>query len=146
MGFENVEFKLGDIEKMPLKDESIDVVVSNCVLNLVPDKNLAFKEIYRVLNSGGHFCVSDIVIKGELPENLKRSAELYAGCVSGAVEKWEYLRIIKNAGFRNIEVHTSREIDLPDELLKEYLDEDEYTRVKDSELGMYSITVSAFKD
>jgi ubiquinone/menaquinone biosynthesis C-methylase UbiE len=145
MGFDNVEFKLGDIEKMPLESDSIDVVVSNCVLNLVPDKNLAFNEIYRVLKSGGHFCVSDIVTRGQLPEDIRRSAEFYVGCVSGAVEKEEYLNIIENAGFKNVEVHISKEINLPDEMLKEFLDEEKLAHVKKSDLGIYSITVSAYK-
>jgi ubiquinone/menaquinone biosynthesis C-methylase UbiE len=146
MDYANVEFKLGDIEKIPLEGNSIDVVVSNCVLNLVPDKELAFREIFRVLKSGGHFCVSDIVIKGELPEDVRRSAELYAGCVSGAVEKSEYLNIIKNAGFKDVQVHTSKEIDLPDELLKKYLDEENLALLRESGLGIYSITVSGYKN
>jgi ubiquinone/menaquinone biosynthesis C-methylase UbiE len=145
MGFDNVEFKLGDIENMPLESGSFDVIVSNCVLNLVPDKNLAFKEIYRVLRSGGHFCVSDIVTSGELPEDIRRSAELYVGCVSGAVEKEEYLSIIENAGFNNIEVHISKEIDLPDDFLKEYLSDEKIALIRERNIGIYSITVSAYK-
>jgi ubiquinone/menaquinone biosynthesis C-methylase UbiE len=145
MGFENVEFKLGDIENMPLETDSIDVVVSNCVLNLVPDKRQAFEEVFRVLKPGGHFCVSDIVTKGELPEDIRRSAELYAGCVSGAVEKEEYLKIIERSGFGNVNVHVQKEINLPDELLKEFLDDEKYALVKKSDMGIYSITVSAYK-
>jgi ubiquinone/menaquinone biosynthesis C-methylase UbiE len=145
MGYDNVEFKLGDIENMPIDSDSVDVVVSNCVLNLVPDKNLAFNEIFRVLKSGGHFCVSDIVTKGELPDDIRRSAELYVGCVSGAVEKEEYLRIIENAGFTQVNVHISKEIQLPDEMLKEYLGEEQLAVVKKSDIGIFSITVSAYK-
>lgn len=146
LGFENVEFKLGDIEKMPLENDTIDVIVSNCVLNLVPDKEKAFKEIYRVLKDGGHFCVSDIVIKGELPEEVRRSAELYVGCVSGAINKDEYLKIIEHTGFRDVVIHTSKEINLPDSILKEFLDENKFNLVKKSGLGISSITVSGYKN
>ena len=145
MGFKNVEFKLGDIENMPLESDSIDVIVSNCVLNLVPDKNLAFKEMYRVTKSGGHFCVSDIVIEGELPDEIRQSAELYAGCVSGALEKSEYLKTIVDAGFEDVVVHVSKKIDLPDDFLREYLDEEKLMLLRKSELGIYSITVSGYK-
>ena len=95
LGYDNVEFKFGDIEAMPFENDLADVVVSNCVLNLVPDKHKAFSEIYRVLKPGAHFCVSDIVLKGELPAGVKKSAEMYAGCVAGALQQDEYLRIIK---------------------------------------------------
>jgi ubiquinone/menaquinone biosynthesis C-methylase UbiE len=145
LGFGNVEFKFGDIENMPIEKDSVNVVVSNCVLNLVPDKIKAFQEIYRVLKPGGHFCVSDIVIKGDLPESLRHSAELYVGCVSGAIKKEEYLKIIENTGFKDLDLHTAKEIDLPDELLKEYLDDEKISLLKESDFGIYSITVSAFK-
>src|SRR5690606_25822648 len=98
IGVGNVEFKLGEIENIPLNDNSADVVISNCVLNLVPDKRTAFNEINRILKPGAHFCVSDIVIKGSLSPEFKKSAELYAGCVSGAVSQDEYLKIISDAG------------------------------------------------
>lgn len=145
MGFENVEFRLGDIEKLPVESDSVDVVVSNCVLNLVPDKSKSFDEIYRILKPGGHLCISDIVTKGELPDEIRRSAELYVGCVSGAVENDEYLKIIERSGFRNVDVHKLKDINLPDELLKEHLNDQEFTTVKNSELGIYSLTVSAYK-
>jgi ubiquinone/menaquinone biosynthesis C-methylase UbiE len=145
LGFENVEFRLGDIENMPVETDSVDVVVSNCVLNLVPDKTKAFKEIYRILKPGGHFCVSDIVTKGELPDEIRRSAELYAGCVSGAVDNDEYLNIIEKSGFGNVEVHKHKEINLPDQLLKEFLADQEFQMVKNSDIGIHSITVSGYK-
>ena len=87
MAYSNVEFVKGDIEDIPLPENSYDVVISNCVLNLVPDKQKAFAEIMRVLKPGGHFCVSDIVLKGELPDDMREAASLYAGCVSGALQK-----------------------------------------------------------
>jgi len=146
MGFENVEFKLGDIEELPLDDEMSNVVVSNCVLNLVPDKEKAFSEIYRVLKSGGHFCISDVVIEGEIPSILKESAEMYAGCVSGALPREEYLDIITSAGFKNVEVKKSREIVIPHDVLNTYLDENQYEKYVQSDLGIYSITVVATKN
>lgn len=146
LGFNNVEFKLGEIENMPLERNSVDVVVSNCVLNLVPDKNTAFKEIYRVLKPGGHFCVSDIVTMGDLPEDIRQSAELYVGCVSGAVKKEEYLEVIEKNGFRDLKVHVSKEIPLPDEMLREFLNHEQFAMVKNSDIGIISITVSGYKN
>lgn len=141
LGFNNVEFRLGDIESMPVGGNSIDVVVSNCVLNLVPDKKKAFCETFRVLKSGGHFSVSDVVLKGELPENLKNQAEMYAGCVSGAIQKDEYLNIIEQTGFKNVKVQKEKEIKLPDGILNQYLSADEIADFKNGEIGIYSITV-----
>lgn len=145
LGYKNVEFKLGDIEEMPLEDNSVDVVISNCVLNLVPDKNKAFAEIFRVLKPGAHFCVSDVVMLGSWNRELKESAELYAGCVSGALDKEEYLSVIKNAGFKNIEIKKSKSIPLPDELLKSYLDEKGMEEYRRKIQGIFSITVVAYK-
>jgi len=145
LGFENVEFKLGDIENLPLDDEMCDVVVSNCVLNLVPDKEIAFNEIQRILKPGAHFCVSDIVLEGHIPPELKKSAEMYAGCVSGALQKNEYLDIIKEVGFINIEVKKSREIVLPQNLIQSFMDDAQYEIYNKSNMGIYSITVVATK-
>lgn len=145
LGFKNVEFKLGDIEIIPLDNSLADVVVSNCVLNLVPDKRKAFAEIYRITKPGGHFCVSDIVIKGELPANLKKSAEMYAGCVAGAVQQDEYLEIIKETGFVNTTINKTKVIDLPDEILKQYLSDDEIKSFKENNVGILSITVTSYK-
>ncbi len=146
LGFNNVDFKLGDIENLPLENDMSDVVVSNCVLNLVPDKEKAFNEIYRILKPGAHFCVSDIVLEGEIPAGLKKSAEMYAGCVSGALQKEEYLNIINKSGFKNIEVKKSREIVLPENLLKTFLDDTQLENYRNSGLGIYSITVYATKN
>ena len=143
LNYKNVEFVLGDIEKMPFKDNLFDVVISNCVLNLVPDKTKAFSEIFRVLKTGGHFSVSDVVIKGVLSEKMKKDAEMYAGCVSGASEMTEYLKIIENSGFLNVKVHKQKEIKLPDSLLSEYNDSNELNSYHNGDTGIFSITVSA---
>jgi SAM-dependent methyltransferase len=145
LGYKNVQFRFGDIEDMPIANNLADVVVSNCVLNLVPDKQKAFSEIYRVLKPGAHFCVSDIVIKGELHPELKKSAEMYAGCVAGAVQQDEYLNIIKEAGFVNVEIKKTKTISLPDEILLQYLSENQLQNYKTKEAGIFSITVNATK-
>ncbi len=145
LGYTNVEFRFGDIEDLPLADNLADVVVSNCVLNLVPDKQKAFSEIYRTLKPGAHFCVSDIVVKGELPPELKKSAEMYAGCVAGAIQQEDYLAIIKEAGFINTEIKKTKVIELPDEVLLQYQDKDQLQSYKSSGVGIFSITVVAEK-
>ena len=145
LGYKNVFFIKGDIENMPMPSNSYDVALSNCVLNLVPDKNKAFFEIYRVLKPEGHFCVSDVVIKGSLPEKLRKDAEMYVGCVSGAIELDEYLSLIKQNGFKNIQMHKQKEISLPDELLTKYLTSDELDLFRNGTVGIYSITVSGYK-
>jgi SAM-dependent methyltransferase len=145
LNFTNVEFRPGDIENMPLAGNSADVVVSNCVLNLVPDKKLAFAETFRVLKKGGHFSVSDIVLVGDLPEGLQKNAEMYAGCVSGAIQKDEYVKIIKEAGFTNITLQKEKRISLPDEILKEYLTPEAMADFKTGSTGIFSITVYAEK-
>lgn len=145
LNFTNVEFRQGDIENMPLAGNSADVVVSNCVLNLVPNKKIAFEETFRVLKKGGHFSVSDIVLVGDLPEGLQKSAEMYAGCVSGAIQKMEYLSIIKEAGFNKIDIQKEKRISLPDEILKGYLSPKEMEDFKTGNTGIFSITVYAEK-
>lgn len=145
LNYSNVEFRQGDIENIPLAGNIADVVVSNCVLNLVPDKAQAFAETFRILKKGGHFSVSDIVLVGELPEGLQKSAEMYAGCVSGAIQKEDYLAIIKNAGFDHITIQKEKRITLPDEILKDYLPADQISEFKTGETGIFSITVYAGK-
>lgn len=145
LGYKNVEFRQGDIENLPLAGGIADVVVSNCVLNLVPDKKRAFAETFRILKTGGHFSVSDIVLVGKLPLGLQKSAELYAGCVSGAIQKEEYLGIIKEAGFENIQVQKEKRITLPDEILNQYLTAAEMEEFKTGSTGIFSITVYAEK-
>ena len=145
LGYKNVEFKLGEIEQMPFENNLADVVVSNCVLNLVPDKKKAFSEIYQVLKPGAHFCVSDIVIKGELNPELRKSAAMYAGCVSGALQQEEYLNTILQSGFKNVEIKKTKRIDLPDDLLKNYLDDEGIKSYKENVKGIFSITVVGYK-
>jgi SAM-dependent methyltransferase len=145
LNYKNVEFRQGDIENMPLAGNIADVVVSNCVLNLVPNKKQAFAETFRVLKKGGHFSVSDIVLVGQLPEGLQKSAEMYAGCVSGAIQKEDYLDTIKQAGFGDIKVQKEKRINLPDEILGDYLSEGEIEEFKEGKSGIFSITVYAEK-
>lgn len=145
LGFDNVKFIKGDIETMPLEDSQFDVIVSNCVLNLVPNKTKAFAEIHRVLKPNGHFCVSDVVLKGKLPEKLQKDAEMYAGCVSGAIELSEYIGIIEKQGFGSIKIHKQKEIEIPTEILQEYLTESEIKQFKTNEIGVFSVTISANK-
>ncbi len=146
VGFENIEFKLGEIENMPIEDNSTDVVVSNCVLNLVPDKQKAFNEIYRILKPGAHFCVSDIVLDGELPDGLKNAAAMYAGCVSGALQKEDYISAIKNAGFTDVDIKKSKTIELPENILKKYLSDEGIKLYHENVQGIYSITVVGNKN
>lgn len=145
LGFTNVSFRLGDIESMPLTANKADVVISNCVLNLVPDKRKAFSEIYRVLKPGGHLSVSDVVVKGQLPTEIREAAELYAGCVSGAIEMDEYLNIMASACLTNIRVQKEKQVNVPDEILSDYLDAQSLDAFKKSGTGIYSITVYAEK-
>ncbi len=145
LGFTNVEFRLGEIEDLPLAANRVDVVVSNCVLNLVPHKEQAFKETYRVLKPKGHFSISDVVLEGKLPAGLQKAAEMYAGCVSGAIQQEEYLGIIAQTGFTNVQVQKKRLITLPDEVLANYLSAEELATYKASGTGIYSITVYAEK-
>jgi arsenite methyltransferase len=145
LGFNNVEFRLGDIEQMPITANVADVIVSNCVLNLVPNKPAVFKEIYRVLKPGGHFSISDIVLEGELPEKWKAVAELYAGCVSGAIQKADYLGMISNTGFVNQTIQKEKTIRIPKEILAEYLTESEIAEYESGSVNIKSITVYAEK-
>lgn len=145
LGFTNVEFRLGDIENMPVDADTADVVVSNCVMNLVPDKQKAFAETFRIMKPGGHFSISDIVLKGTLPENIRNAAIMYAGCVSGAQQKEEYLRTISDAGFVNVTVQKEREINIPDELLVKYISLEEALAYRKSGGGIFSINVYAEK-
>jgi len=145
LGFQNVEFRQGDIENIPMTTNFADVVVSNCVMNLVPDKPKAFAEVYRILKPTGHFSISDIVLAGELPEKIKNAAEMYAGCVASAIQKEDYLNIIKNSGFKNILLQKEKPIIIPDDILKDYLNETEIEQYKNSDTRIYSITVYAEK-
>ncbi len=144
-GFNNVEFRQGDIEKMPVTANTADVIVSNCVLNLVPNKDAVIKEIYRVLKPGGHFSISDIVLEGELPKQIKEAAEMYAGCVAGAIQKQVYLELIEANGFKSITVQKDKAIVIPDDILGQYLSAEQLETFKQSGTGIRSITVYAEK-
>ena len=140
-GFNNVEFREGDIEKMPITSNAADVIVSNCVLNLVPDKDAVMKEIFRVLKPGGHFSISDIVLEGVLPQTIKDAAEMYAGCVSGAIQKRVYLELIEHNGFINISIQKEKKIIIPDDILINYMSDTEIVAFNESGTGIFSITV-----
>ncbi len=145
LGFNNVEFRQGDIEKMPVSSNAADVVVSNCVLNLVPNKDKVFKEIFRVLKPGGHFSISDVVLVGKLPDKLKNAAEMYAGCVSGAIQKETYLELIEINGFKNMGIQKEKPIIIPDDILQNYLTAEELQAFKLGNTGIFSISVYAEK-
>lgn len=144
-GFNNVEFRQGDIENMPVSANTADVIVSNCVLNLVPDKNAVIKEIYRVLKPGGHFSISDIVLDGELPVEIREAAEMYAGCVAGAIQKQVYLELVEVNGFKNITVQKDKTIVIPDDILNQYLSPQQISDFRKSGTSIRSITVYAEK-
>ena len=141
LGFSNVDFRLGEIEDLPVDEGSTDVVISNCVLNLVPNKEKSFSEIHRILKTGGHFCISDIVLVGNLPDGLKKSAEMYAGCVAGALQQDEYIGIINNTGFRNVEIKLTKTVTIPNDILIKYLSEEQLVQYNKSGIGIFSITV-----
>ncbi|HLW33248.1 MAG TPA: arsenite methyltransferase [Aequorivita sp.] len=145
LNLNNVEFRVGDIENMPVTSNTADVVVSNCVLNLVPNKKAVFQDIFRVLKPEGHFSISDIVLTGNLPEKIKSAAEMYAGCIASAIDKDKYLGYIKEVGFQNISLQTEKEIIVPDDILKDYLNEAEIVAYKSNPTVIYSITVYAEK-
>lgn len=135
LGFTNVDFRLGIIEQLPVAGNMADVVVSNCVLNLVPNKAKAFDEMFRIIKPGGHFSVSDVVVKGNVPESMRKDAELYVGCVSGAIDLTLYIAMLKDAGFTNVRVMKEKKIILPEEILKNAGVSSE------ADFGIYSVTV-----
>ncbi len=143
LGFNNVEFREGDIENMPVAAHVADVVVSNCVLNLVPNKSGVLADIFRVLKPGGHFSISDIVLMGELPKGLRDDAEMYAGCVSGAVQREVYLKMIQEAGFTNITVQKEKPILIPKDILSKYLSNEGVNDFLSGDTGIFSVTVYA---
>lgn len=145
MGHVNMDFRLGEIENLPVRDGEADVLISNCVLNLVPDKGRAFAEMFRVLRGGGHFTVSDIVIEGFLPDHLRRIAEVYGGCVGGAIAKSSYLELLAAAGFSQVRILSEREIVLPDEILDQYIGFEEKQELRSRGLRLLSVTVTGQK-
>ena len=143
---DQVEFVQGDIEHIPqLSNDSVDVVVSNCVLNLVPNKAAVFAEIMRVLRPGGHFSVSDIVLEGNLPDEMRSAAEFYAGCVAGAMQMTEYLALIPSAGFVNMVVQKKKPIIVPTDILEQHLSEEQVQAFAASPTSIFSISVYAEK-
>lgn len=145
LGFNNVEFREGDIEHMPVSDNAANVVVSNCVLNLVPNKQAVINDIHRVLKPGGHFSISDVVLVGDLPSALQQNAEMYAGCVSGAIQKDDYLQLIEEAGFTNVVLQKEKPIIIPDDILNKHLSDNELAEFKAGKTGVFSLTVYAEK-
>lgn len=145
LGYHNIEFRQGDIEKMPVTSDIADVIVSNCVLNLVPNKDAVIKEIFRVLKPGGHFSISDVVLVGALPDALRKDAEMYAGCVAGAIQKETYLKLIDNNGFQNVTVQKEKPIIIPDDILSKYLSTQDIDSYKNGNTGIFSVTVFAEK-
>lgn len=145
LGFNNVEFRQGDIENMPITSNAADVIISNCVLNLVPNKDAVVKDIFRVLKPGGHFSISDVVLIGKLPEKIRNAAEMYAGCVSGAIQKEVYMELIAINGFDNITIQKEKPIIIPDDILSNYLSGEEIQQFKNSNAGIFSISVYAEK-
>ncbi len=145
LGYNNVEFRHGDIDDLPISDNSVDVVVSNCVLNLVPDKLKVIREIFRVLKPGGHFSISDIVLIGDLPEALQKDAEMYAGCIAGAIQKEEYLGYLRSTAFEEITVQKEKTITIPEDILERYLSTNEIVEFQSGNTGIFSITVYANK-
>lgn len=141
LGYENVTFEVGDIEQLPVEDKRFDVVLSNCVLNLVPDKRAAFAQMYQALRPGGRFSVSDIVHVGSFPSELRKAAELYVGCIAGAMERGEYLRRLREGAFVDVRVVTEKAIDLPDRLLDEHLSDDAIVQFRESGAELQSVTV-----
>jgi ubiquinone/menaquinone biosynthesis C-methylase UbiE len=139
LGYENVEFRLGDIENIPVDENTADIILSNCVINLVSDKRKAFQEIYRILMPGCKFCISDIVIEGEMPDEIRNSVEMYVGCVAGAIRKNEYLDIIKTAGFSDVEVVELKNLDIK-------IPETENLELSEDEnFGVFSATILGTK-
>lgn len=129
LGIENAHFYKGEIEDMPIESNSIDRIISNCVINLVPDKRKAFSEMHRVLKPGGKFTVSDIVSIGQIPSDVRKDLELWAGCVAGALDKDEYLQIVRDAGFKNVVIAKEKP----------------YSLEKEISFGLESITLTAEK-
>ncbi len=134
-GYKNVEFRSGEIEKLPVEDSSIDVIISNCVINLSPDKESVFKEAFRVLKPCGRLMVSDLVLVKELPAAIKESVEAYVGCLAGAIMKNDYLNFITMAGFRDVKVVS--ESSYPSDAM--------FENFKEAENAIASIKVSAVK-
>ena len=141
IGYRNVSFVLGDIESLPLKENLADVVVSNCVFNLLPNKAKGFKEVYRILKSGGHFSISDVVTNQPLPEEIRGAVALYTGCIAGAITRDEYLKIIQEQGFSDVSIRRETNIVVPDEIVAKYVGREAVSWIKKSGLKLLSVSV-----
>jgi arsenite methyltransferase len=145
LGYGNVEFREGAIEQLPVDSGSVDAVISNCVLNLVPDKSKAFAEMLRVLRPGGRFCVSDIVATGELPAPVREVAALYVGCVAGAMAEDSYLGLLETTGFQDVRVAEARSIPLSDDALAGSMSAADIAAFRASGIKLKSVTVLGAK-
>ena len=145
LGYNNVVFVLAEIEKLPFADNAADVVISNCVMNLVPDKKKAYSEIFRVLKPGGHFSISDIIIYGELPEKIRNATSKNTACIGGAMSKDEYLQVVENAGFKNIQIQKERTVNIDDGELLLYVSYENLEEFHSSGAGIGSINIYAEK-
>lgn len=141
MGFDNVDFRIGELEELPVTTDSIDVAVSNCVLNLVPDKQQALREIRRVLRPGGRLALADVVSERTLPEAVREAAEDYAGCITGALTKDDYLALVQEVGFADVQVVEQRPLELPDDVLCPHLSDEDLASFRSSGAALLSVTV-----
>lgn len=145
LGYNHLMFLEGNIENLPLKDHSADVVISNCVLNLVPNKRRAFGEMFRILKGGGHFSISDIVTVGNLPPEIQQNADAYAGCISGAVAKEQYLAMLEEVGFEGLLEQKLKPITMDDALLTRFLSARELELWRTGKHGVFSIQLFGVK-
>jgi SAM-dependent methyltransferase len=144
-GYNNVEFRLGEIENIPVHEKTAQVVIANGALNLVPEKQRAFNEIYRVLKHHGQLCISDIMTRGEMPKGLKVDAEMYMGCMTGTMHLEECIAMLQTAGLEEIKVEEAIKLELPDAMLHYYLPPEEVGAFREGEPGIYSVTLTAEK-
>lgn len=144
-GYNNVEFRLGDAENLPVSDKSAHVVIANGIISLVPDKLRAVREIYRVLKHHGAVSLSDMMLRGKMPKGLKIDAEMYTGCLAGTETMEEYIEMFEQAGFEEITIRMERKFDLPDAMLHYYLPPEDAQEFRDGVPGIYSITLTAEK-
>lgn len=145
LGYNNVKFIKGDIENIPIESNLVDVVVSNCVLNLVPNKTKAYSEMHRILKTGAHFSISDIVTDGQIDPLMQKELEAYVGCDAGAINVTKYLKIVQDAGFEEISIQKKKALKFPKEILEKYLNES-YICDVNTNMGVYSITLYGVKN
>jgi SAM-dependent methyltransferase len=144
-GYNNVEFRLGDVENLPVSDQTANAVICNCVLNLVPDKSIALLESYRVMKHHGHLSIAEIVVIGNMPQALKEDAEMYAGCLTGAMAKDDFLRLVEVSGFENVRTADMKPVELPDAMLRSHLSDDQHREYQKGMFGLFTITATADK-